>query len=160
VKRKSTFSLASAEADGYDGRMPNIHAVIPMLVCRHGAAEIDFCQRAFGARELSRRSGPDGSVIHATLAIDEMMIMVHGESPHLASRGPEADGSSAVVIYLYIEDVDATIERAVAAGAQVLLPAGNQFWGDRVGRIIDPAGHVWNVATRSGDPAGAPLNKH
>jgi PhnB protein len=146
--------LASAEDDGYHGRMPNVHAVIPMLVCRDGAAEVEFCQRAFGARELSRRTGPDSSVIHATLAIDEMLLMVHGETPHLASRAPAADGSSPVVIYFYIDDVDATIERAVAAGATVLLPVADQFWGDRVGRIIDPAGHVWNVATRAADVIG------
>jgi len=128
--------------------MANVRAVIPMLVCRDAAAEIEFCKTAFSDRELSRRSAPDGSVIHATLAIDEMLIMVHGETPHLASRAPAADGSSPVVIYLYIDDADATIERAVAAGAQVVLPAADQFWGDRVGRIIDRAGHVWNVARR------------
>jgi PhnB protein len=137
--------------------MPNVHAVIPMLVCRDSAAEIEFCERAFGARELSRRTGPDGSVIHATLTIADMMIMVHGETLHLASRVPAADGSSPVVIYLYIDDVDATIERAVAAGARVLLPAAGQFWGDRVGRIIDPAGHVWNVASREEPSPPAPL---
>ena len=66
--------------------MANVRAVIPMLVCRDAAAEIEFCKTAFSARELLRRSAPDGSVIHATLAIDEMLIMVHGETPHLASR--------------------------------------------------------------------------
>ncbi len=124
---------------------------IPMLVCRDATAEIDFCQRAFGAVELSRRAAPDGSVIHATLKIGEAMIMVHNESPHLASRAPQPDGSSPVVIYLYGEAVDPVIERAVAAGARVLLPATNQFWGDRVGRIVDPEGHVWNVAARVGE---------
>jgi PhnB protein len=122
--------------------------VIPMLVCHDPTAEIDFCKTAFDADELSRRSGPDGSVVHATLKIVDAIIMIHDESPHLASRAPQSDGSSSVVIYLYVGDADATIERAVAGGARVLLSAANQFWGDRVGRIIDPAGHVWNVATR------------
>ena len=122
-------------------------SVIPMLVCRDGASEIDFCKSAFGALELSRRAGQDGTVLHATLAIGGAMIMVHGEYPTLASQAPEPDGSSSVVIYLYVKDVDATIERAVIAGAKILIPAANQFWGDRVGRIIDPSGHVWNVAT-------------
>jgi PhnB protein len=126
--------------------------VIPMLVCRDAAAEIDFCKSAFGAVELSRRSGQDGTVVHATLAIGGAMIMVHGETPNLASRAPQADGSSSVVIYLYLEGVDAVIERAVVAGARILLPATNMFWGDRVGRIIDPAGHVWNVATHIEQP--------
>jgi len=122
--------------------------LIPMLVCRDAAAEIEFCRRAFAAVELSRRAAKDGSVVHATLKIGEAILMVHGESPHLASRVPELDGSSPVVIYLYGEEVDPVIERATAAGARVLLPAANQFWGDRVGRILDPAGHVWNIATR------------
>jgi PhnB protein len=126
-----------------------LRAVIPMLVCRDAAAEIDFCKAALGAEERSRRLGPDGAVVHATLAIGEALLMVHGEFPALASRAPPCDGSSAVVIYVYVEDVDAVIERAVAAGAKVLISVATQFWGDRVGRIVDPSGHVWNVATRA-----------
>lgn len=122
--------------------------IIPMLVCSNAAEEIKFCQRAFGAVELSRRVAKDGSVIHATLKINESLIMIHDESPHLASRAPQADGSSSVINYLYGDEVDSVIERAVAEGAKVLLPAEDQSWGDRVGRIIDPSGHVWNIATR------------
>lgn len=122
--------------------------IIPMLVCRDARAELDFCVQAFGAVELSRRAAEDGSVIHATLMIHQTLIMVHNESPHLASKAPHADGSSSVVTYLYDEDVDAIINRAVTLGAHVLMPAEDQFWGDRVGRIIDPAGHVWNIAAR------------
>lgn len=119
-----------------------------MLVCRDAAAEIQFCRRAFGAVEVSRRAADDGSVIHATLEIGGMLVMVHDQAPSLASQAPPVDGSSPVVIYLYGEEVDAVIERAKTAGARVLLPAADQFWGDRVGRILDPAGHVWNIATR------------
>src|ERR1700678_374704 len=107
-----------------------------MLVCRDAASEIAFCQAAFGADELSRRRGPGETVVHATLEIGGALIMIHGEAPHLASRAPQAGGSPPVVISLYLEDVDDVIERAVAAGARVLLPAANQPWGDRVGRII------------------------
>lgn len=120
---------------------------IAMLVCRDAASEIEFCKAAFEAVELSRRSAPDGSVVHSTLKIGDAIIMVHGESPHLASRAPMADGSSSVVVYLYVESLDAAIERAKGAGARVLIAPANQPWGDRVGRIIDPAGHVWNVST-------------
>ncbi len=119
-----------------------------MLVCSNAADEIEFCQRVFGAVELSRRTAKDGSVIHATLKIHESLIMVHDESPHLASRAPQPDGSASVVNYLYGDQVDAVIERAVAEGAKVLLPAEDQSWGDRVGRIVDPSGHVWNIAAR------------
>ncbi len=119
-----------------------------MLVCADAAAEIEFCKAAFGAQELSRRSGADGIVTHATLGIGELLIMVHGETAHLASRAPSLDGSSPVVIYLYLGDVDGVIARAVAAGARILTPIADQFWGDRMARIVDPQGHVWNLASR------------
>ena len=132
-----------------DPAMPTyVRALIPMLVCADAAAEIDFCKAAFGAVELSRRSAEDGSVTHATLGIGELLIMVHGETAHLASRAPQGDGSSPVVIYLYLPDVYAVVARAVAAGARILTPLEDQFWGDRMARIVDPAGHVWNVASR------------
>jgi len=122
--------------------------VIPMLVCDDAASEIEFCRAAFGAVELSRRPGQDGAVVHATLAVGKVVAMVHGVFHGLASRAPQPDGSSPVVIYIYLQNADNAMDRAVAAGARVLMPATNQFWGDRVGRIIDPAGHVWNVASR------------
>ena len=129
--------------------------VMPMLVCRDAAVEIDFCKTTFAAVELGRRPGPDGTVVHALLTIGEAMIMIEAEWPTLASRAPQPDGSSPVVIYVYVEDVDTVIERAVAAGGRVLLPVKNQFWGDRTGRIIDPSGHVWTISTRVEDTSSA-----
>ena len=134
-----------------DKKSDCVRAVIPMLVCRDAASEIDFCKTAFSAVELSRRAEADGTVVHATLTIGEAMLFIHGESPALASSAPRLDGSSSVVLYVYLEDVDRVIDQAVAAGATVLMPVTNAFWGDRVGRIIDPSGHVWNVATRTKD---------
>jgi PhnB protein len=134
-----------------DKKSKCVRAVIPMLVCRDAASEIDFCKAAFDAVELSRRADADGTVVQATLTIGEATIFVHGEVPALASCPPQLDGSSSVVIYVYLEDVASVIDRAVAAGARVLIPVTNAFWGDRVGRIIDPSGHVWNVATRAKD---------
>jgi PhnB protein len=122
--------------------------VIPMLVCRDVPKEIDFCKTTFGALELGSRPGPDGTVVHALLTIGGEMIIIEAEWPTLASRAPQPDGSSPVVIFVYVEDVDAVIERAVAAGATILLPVKDQFWGDRTGRIIDPSGHVWTISTR------------
>jgi PhnB protein len=122
--------------------------VIPRLFCKEPAAAIDFCVRAFGAVELNRRPGPDGAIAHALLTIGPAMIMIEAEWPTLPSRAPKADGSSPVVIYVYVENVDEAIERAVAAGAKILVPVENQFWGDRIAWIMDPAGHVWTVATR------------
>jgi PhnB protein len=121
--------------------------IIPMLTCRDAAAEIKFCQDAFGAVLRSERKSPDGTTTHATLSIGASLFMVHGEVPHLNSRQPQPDGSSSVVIYLYVADTDRTVQNAVRAGAKIVLPVADQSWGDRVGRIMDPAGHVWNIAT-------------
>jgi PhnB protein len=126
--------------------------VIPRLVCRDPVAEIDFITRTFGARELNRRPGPDGTVVHALLSIGPAMIMIESEWPQIANRAPKLDGSSPVVLYVYVEDVDATIERAVGEGAKVLAPATDQFWGDRTAWIMDRSGHVWTIATRIEEP--------
>jgi PhnB protein len=120
-----------------------------MLICRDAAAEVAFCVGAFGAIEISRRPAQDGGVVHATLKIGDAIIMVHSETSHLASRSPNLDGSSSVVLYLYLQEVDAAVEQAVTAGARILLSPADQVWGDRVGRILDPAGHVWNIASRA-----------
>jgi PhnB protein len=122
--------------------------VIPMLVCRDVSAEIDFCKTTFGALELGRRPGPDGNVVHALLTIGGEMVIIEAEWPTLASRAPQPDGSSPVVIFVYVEDVDAAVARASAAGATVVLPVKDQFWGDRTGRVMDPSGHVWTVSSR------------
>ena len=129
--------------------------LIPMLVCSDVAAAIDFCKTVFGAVELGRRLGPDGTVVHALLTVSGAMIIIEAEWPTLASRAPQPDGSSPVVLFVYVEDVDQVIERAVAAGARILLPVKNQFWGDRTGRIIDPSGHVWTIATRIEETSAA-----
>jgi PhnB protein len=125
-----------------------VSVIIPRLVCRDPAAAIDFCVRTFGAVEGVRRPGPDGTVAHAMLTIGPAMLMIEAEWPTLPSRAPTPDGSSPVVIYVYVQGVDRTVERAVAAGARVLIPAQDQFWGDRTAWLMDPSGHVWTVASR------------
>ena len=130
-------------------------ALMPMLVCRDVAAEIDFCKTVFRAAELGRRPGPDGTVAHALLTISGAMVIIEAEWPTLSSRAPEPDGTSPVVIYVYVDDVDGAIGRAVTSGARVLLPAKDQFWGDRTGRIVDPAGHVWTISTRVEETSAA-----
>lgn len=122
--------------------------VIPRLVCRDPVAAIDFITHTFGAEERVRRPGPDGTVAHALLMIGPAMIMIEGEWPTVANRAPQPDGSSPVVLYVYVPDVDKTVERAVAAGAKVLIPIADQFWGDRTAWVMDPSGHVWTIATR------------
>jgi len=133
---------------GVKGIPEGASVVIPRLFCRDVVAEIDFCKNTFGAVERVRRPSPDGTAAHALLMIGPAMVMIEAEWPGLASRAPKQDGSSPVVIYIYVDDVDKTVERAVAGGAKVLVPVENQFWGDRIGWVMDPSGHVWTVATR------------
>jgi PhnB protein len=122
--------------------------VIPRLVCREPVSEIDFCVSTFDAVERVRRPGPDGAVVHALVSIGPAMVMIESEWPTLTSRAPTPDGSSPVVLFVYVDDVDRVLERAVAAGAHVLAPLQNQFWGDRTASIMDPSGHVWTIASR------------
>jgi len=126
-----------------------VQAVFPMLVCRDPAAEMAFCAAAFGAAEQTRRLAPDGSTIHVALRINDAFLVAQAEFPGaLASRAPVADGSSPVVLFVYVDGVDRVVERASALGAQVLRPPEDQFWGDRTARILDPLGHVWTIASR------------
>jgi PhnB protein len=134
--------------DGVKGIPENSSVVIPRLVCRDVAAAVEFYKDALGASDLGSRPGPDGKVAHAMMTIGPAMIMVEAEWPNLTSRAPALDGTSPVVIFVYVDDVDTTIGRAVALGAKLLIPVQNQFWGDRSGWIMDPAGHVWTIATR------------
>jgi PhnB protein len=135
-------------ADNVKGIPDNSSVVIPRLVCQDPGAEINFCASTFGAVELSRRPGPDGKVAHALMTIGPAMIMIEAEWPTLPSCAPKPDGSSPVVIFVYVQDVDKTLDQAIANGAQVLVPLQNQFWGDRIAWIMDSAGHVWTVASR------------
>jgi PhnB protein len=122
--------------------------VIPRLFCRDVASAIDFYVSTFEAVERVRRPGPDGTVAHALLSIGPAMLMIEREWPELANRAPAADGSSPVVLYVYVEDVDAVVSRAVASHAKLLSPVQDQFWGDRTGWVMDPEGHVWTIASR------------
>ena len=126
----------------------NTSIIIPRLVCRDPASEVEFCVRAFEAVELNKRPGPDGNLAHALLKIGPEMIMIEAEWPSLPSRAPAMDGTSPVVIFVYVANVDDVVERATESGARVLVPLENQFWGDRIAWLMDPAGHVWTVATR------------
>lgn len=122
--------------------------VIPRLICRDPDGEVAFCTRALGAAEGVRRPGADGRTAHAVVLFGPAMVMIESEWPQIPSRAPPPDGASPVVLYLYVTDVDAVIERAVGAGARVVMPPTDQFWGDRTAWVIDPAGHVWTIATR------------
>jgi uncharacterized glyoxalase superfamily protein PhnB len=128
------------------------HSVTPALLVRGAAEAIDFYTRAFGARELGRMPAPDGQRIwHAELQIGDARLMLADEFPEMGGHAPESLGGTPVSLHLYVEDADAVIQRAVDAGATVIQPPMDAFWGDRYGRIKDPFGHEWSVATHIED---------
>lgn len=124
------------------------HAVTPALVVRDAAAAIDFYQRAFGATELSRMAGPDGSIAHAEVQIGDSIIMLGEENAQWGTRSPLSLEGVHGSLHLYVDDADAAFDRAIRAGATVRYPLENAFWGDRYGKVTDPFGHEWGLATR------------
>jgi uncharacterized glyoxalase superfamily protein PhnB len=128
-----------------------MHSVTPHLVCAGAAKAIDFYQKAFGATETGRMPGPDGRLMHAAIRIGDSTVMLADEMPEWGSLGPTSLKGSPVTIHLYVDDVDKFVERAVKAGAKVTMPVADQFWGDRYGKLEDPFGHHWSVATHVRD---------
>ncbi len=124
-----------------------VHAVTPHLVCAGAAEAIQFYKQAFGAAEMMRLPGPDGKLMHGCVSINGSSVMLVDEFPEMGSTSPRTLNGTPVTIHLIVDDVDAFVERAVAAGAQVVMPVADQFWGDRYGLIEDPFGHRWSVAT-------------
>lgn len=129
--------------------MPDEYRTItPALTVRNAAAAIEFYKEAFGAQEREHMTTPDGKyVVHAELQIGDSIFMLGEEMPGMEHRSPRALGGASVGFYVYVEDVDAAFDRAVAAGAIVKEPVADMFWGDRVGTVLDPSGHVWMLAT-------------
>ncbi len=135
------------------------HTATPYLVIQGAANAIEFYKKAFGATELMRMSGPGGKVMHAEIKIGDSPIMLSDEFPEMGVRGPKALGGSPVSILLYVEDVDALAKQALATGAKELMAVQDQFWGDRYGKLEDPFGHVWGIATHKEDVAPEEINK-
>jgi PhnB protein len=125
--------------------------VTPYLSVHDAAAAIEFYKQAFGATEVMRLPGPDGKLGHAEIRIGNAIVMLADESRDYGNLSPKTLGGSAVRLHQYVEDVDALFERAVAAGAKVLIPVADQFYGDRSGRLEDPFGHVWLFSTHTED---------
>jgi PhnB protein len=125
------------------------HSVTPYLMVRDAARAIAFYRDAFGAKEVMRFDGPNGKIAHAEVTIGDSHVMLADESPEFA--GPQTLGGAGVSLMLYVDDVDATFARAVAAGATVRRPVADQFYGDRLGTLADPFGHVWSIATHRED---------
>ncbi len=132
----------------------------PYLIIKGAASAIEFYKKAFGATELMRAPTPDGQLMHAEIQIGDSRIMLADEYPDMGYRGPQAYGGSPVSIHLYVTDVDALFQRAVAAGAKATRPVQDQFYGDRTGTLVDPFGHVWSIGTHTKDVSMEEIEKH
>ena len=128
------------------------HAVTPYLTCKNAPQAIEFYKSIFGATEIMRMPGPDGKLGHAEIQIGDSRVMLADEFPGM-SCAPTPGAMNPGSLFLYLENVDATFDRAVAAGAKVDMPLTNQFWGDRYGKLTDPFGHQWGLAQHIEDVA-------
>ena len=128
------------------------HTVTPQLILDNAAQAIEWYKKALGAQEISRALSPDGKIMHADLKIGNSHVMMNDAM--MGGKGPQALGGSPISLWVYVEDVDALFNRAVAAGAKPHGPMGqvsDQFWGDRTGTFMDPAGYQWTIATHKED---------
>lgn len=136
------------------------HTITPHLVIRNAAQAIEFYKKAFGAEELYRSPGPDGKkLMHAALNIGNSRIFLCDEFPEMGGKSPLSLNGTPVTLHLYVEDVDKVFQQAVQAGAQVVMPVNDQFWGDRYGMLKDPYGHHWSVASHVEDVPPAEVQK-
>ena len=138
--------------DGY-------HTATPYLIINGAAAAIDYYQRAFGATEVVRMPDAQGRIAHAEIRIGDSMIMLADEHHEMGYRGPATLGGTTVSIVLYVPDVDAVFDRAVKAGGKSRQPVADQFYGDRMGTLVDPFGHVWTVGTHTEDLSPEEMKK-
>jgi PhnB protein len=125
---------------------PGEHSVTPYLTVNNGSKVIDFYKKAFNAEELFRETMPDGKILHARMRIGDSIVRLSDElagSPH---KSPASLGATTVTLHIYTEDVDGLWRQAVQAGAKVIMPLDNQFWGERYGILVDPFGHQWSMS--------------
>jgi len=135
------------------------HTVTPYLTVNDASRAIDFYKRAFGAQETVRMQGPPGKIGHAELKIGDSIVMLADEMPGSGSRSPQSLGGSTVNIFLYVKDVDAAFRQAINAGAKAETQPADMFWGDRYGKLSDPFGHSWSLATHKEDVAPDELQR-
>src|SRR5215471_14597838 len=134
------------------------HSITPALTCRDAGRAIEFYKKAFGATEIARMAAPDGKIAHAELRIGNSVIFVSDEFPGM-SAAPAPTTTPSVYFYLYVTDADAVFNGAVAAGCRADMPLIDMFWGDRYGKLTDPFGHSWSMATHKEDVAPEEMKK-
>ncbi|HXA66002.1 MAG TPA: VOC family protein [Bryobacteraceae bacterium] len=127
------------------------HTATPYMICKPAAEAIEFYKKAFGAVEVMRMAGPDGRIGHAEIKIGDSHIMLADEHPEMSIYSARHYGGSPVSVLLYVDNADATVSAAVAAGAKITRPLKDEFYGDRAGNIVDPFGHQWYIHTHIKD---------
>ena len=127
------------------------HTLTPYLAVEEASEAIEYYKRAFGAQETMRMPGPDGKIAHAEIRIGDSLIMLSDPFPQSTVRPPGEVVQTTASIYMYVDDVDSVLTKAVDAGATVTMEVADQFWGDRFGSIQDPFGHTWSIATHVED---------
>ncbi|HUF26754.1 MAG TPA: VOC family protein [Gemmatimonadaceae bacterium] len=135
------------------------HTVTPTIVVRDASDAIDFYKRAFGAEEVNRMAGPDGKIMHAEIRIGDSVVMLGEENPQWGAVSPLSTNGNPGSLHIYVDDADAAFARAVREGAKVRHPLEDAFWGDRYGKVTDPYGHEWGIATRVKDLSDAEMQK-
>ncbi|HEY9402061.1 MAG TPA: VOC family protein [Pyrinomonadaceae bacterium] len=135
------------------------HSITPYLHITGASRAIEFYKQVFGATEVLRMDAPDGKIGHAEIKIGDSHVMLADEHPDMDVRSPESFGGTPVSLLLYVEDVDALAERALAAGAKMLSPLEDKFYGDRMGKLVDPFGHIWAIATHKEDVSPEEMQK-
>ena len=135
------------------------HSVTPYMIVDNAAAALEFYKKAFGAKERGRFLGPGGKIMHCEFKVGDSIVMMADEFPEMDAKSPKAYGGSPITIAMYVRDVDARFDQAVAAGATVKRPVTNQFYGDRSGTLTDPFGHVWHLSTHVEDVSPAEMKR-
>jgi PhnB protein len=131
--------------------IPEGYHITPYLAVDDAAEAIEYYKKVFGAKERSRMDAPDGRIGHAELEIGDSVLMLADAFPQFATRPPSELGGTSASIFMYVEDVDAVVKKAVDAGGTTTMEVADQFWGDRFGSVKDPFGHVWSIATHVED---------
>ena len=135
------------------------HSVTPYMICKGAAEAIEFYKKAFGAVEVMRMAGPNGQIGHAEIKIGDSHIMLSDEHREMGIYSPQHYGGSPISVLIYVENADATVNAAVAAGAKVTRPLKDEFYGDRAGTVVDPFGHQWYVHTHIKDVSPEELQR-
>lgn len=165
---ETVFPRTAGERRSYHGRLmatkvrpvpKGYHSVNAALTVQGADAFIRFCKKAFGAKEAFRMAAPDGHVMHAELTIGDSRIMVGDEMPGFPQKSAKTLNGTPVNLFMYVEKCDAVFKKALAAGATVVMPLDNMFWGDRYGCVKDPLGNVWGIATHIEDLSPREMKK-